>query len=327
MTAELLPLIAQYGLLLIFVNVLVAQAGLPLPALPTLIFAGALAASGRLPPAGIVAVAVFGCLLSDSLWYWAGRRFGGRLMRTLCRVSLSPDSCVHRAELQFQRWRGLILVIAKFVPGLSTVAPALVGALGLRPRAFVLLDAIGALLWAAVATGLGYAFAAQIDLVLGSIMTAGALALKLALGLLALYVFARWWRRRLLLAALRMPRISPVELQRALAAAPAPLVLDVRSAISRQLDPRVIDSALPADLEHIERAVRGVPFDQALVTYCNCPNEASSAQAAKRLIARGYRDVRPLRGGLDGWVAAGYPVQRLSAAAGASIERSVAKVG
>ena len=162
MAHQIIELIAQYGLLLVFLNVLVEQAGVPVPAVPTMIVAGALSANGKLPLAGVVLAALVACLLSDLLWYWAGRRFGAGVMRTICRISLSPDSCVKQSELRFQRWRGRVLLIAKFVPGLSTVAPPLVGAMGLRAGSFVLLDGLGSLLWVGVAVGLGESVASGV---------------------------------------------------------------------------------------------------------------------------------------------------------------------
>ena len=161
MAHDIILLMAQYGLLLVFLNVLVEQVGVPVPAVPTLMVAGALAANGKLPLVGVVAVALCACLLGDLLWYWAGRRFGGGVMRTICRISLSPDSCVKQSELRFQRWRGQVLLVAKFVPGLSTVAPPLVGAMGLRLPAFLWLDGLGSLLWVALAVALGQVFASQ----------------------------------------------------------------------------------------------------------------------------------------------------------------------
>jgi rhodanese-related sulfurtransferase len=91
----------------------------------------------------------------------------------------------------------------------------------------------------------------------------------------------------------------------------APVVVDVRSKTSRRLDRRIVPGALLLELDHVGHALHDVPLDQELVIYCNCPNEASSAIAAKALMARGYRHVRPLKGGLDAWGAAGYAVQRL----------------
>ena len=311
MAHEIIALIAQYGLLLVFLNVLAAQAGVPVPAVPTLVVAGALAAGGHLSLAGIVAAALAGCLLGDLAWYLAGRRYGTGVMRTLCRISLSPDSCVKQSELRFQRWRGWVLLVAKFVPGLSMLAPPLVGAMGLPPRHFVLLDGLGALLWAGVAIALGYAFAGEVERVLDAVAQAGTVAVETAAALLAAYVLVRWWRRERLLRSLRMARIGVDELARAIAEGRAPVVIDVRSAVARQLDDRIIPDALLADVEGIVQAVVAIPPDRELVVYCNCPNEVSAAHAAQALMARGYRRVRPLRGGLDAWDAAGHAVQRL----------------
>lgn len=323
MDHEIVALIAQYGLLLVFLNVLVEQAGAPVPALPTLVVAGALAASGQLSLSAVTLVALLGCLLSDLAWYWAGRRFGSGVLRTLCRISLSPDSCVHQSELQFERWRGQMLLIAKFVPGLSIVAPPLVGALGLRLSAFILLDGLGALLWAGAAIGLGYVFSAQVDSLLDDLGNAGMIALALVLGVLASYIVVKWWQRRRLLVALRMTRVTVAQLNDAIASGQAPVVVDVRSATSRRIDPRIVSGALLADLDHVEQAVHDIPLDRELVIYCNCPNEASSARAAKSLIARGYQHVHPLQGGLDAWGAAGYAVQRLPLITGVSSGSSV----
>ncbi|HEY9132512.1 MAG TPA: VTT domain-containing protein [Dyella sp.] len=309
----MIALIAEYGAILVFFNVMVEQAGLPVPAVPTLVVAGALSANGQLPLAAVVGAAVLGCLLSDLAWYWAGRRYGSGVMRTICRISLSPDSCVKQSELRFQRWRGRVLLVAKFVPGLSTVAPPLVGAMGLRPWAFIVLDSAGSLIWAGAAIGLGYAFAAQIDHVLALLSSAGTVALEVLAVLLGLYIAAKWWQRRRLLRALRMARITVDELAEEVASGKSPIVVDVRSTAARLVDTRIIPGALMADLQGMEQALRDVPTDRELIIYCNCPNEASAAVAAKALMDRGYRHVRPLLGGLDAWDAAGYAIEHLAA--------------
>lgn len=318
MAQQIIALVAEFGVLLVFLNVLLTQLGAPLPAVPTLVVAGALAADGQLAAAGVLAVALAACLFGDLAWYAAGRRYGGGVMRLLCRVSLSPDSCVQRSELQFQRWRAGVLLVAKFVPGLATVAPPLVGAMGLRLPVFLLFDGIGSLLWAGLAVALGYAFAAQIDDLLAAIADAGTIALELLGGLLALYVLARWWQRRRLLRTLRMARITVDELYRAIEDGRAPVVVDVRPAGSRQLDTRVVPGALLVDDRGIDHALHGIPLDRELVVYCNCPNEVSAARVAKTLMAQGYRRVRPLLGGLEAWDTAGYPVERLPPPTGAA---------
>lgn len=311
MAHHIVELIAQYGLLLVFINVLVEQAGAPVPAVPTMIVAGALAAADRLPLAGVLGVAVVACLLADFAWYAAGRYYGGGVMRTLCRISLSPDSCVKQSELRFQRWRGGILLLAKFVPGLSTVAPPLVGAMGLRAAPFALFDGLGSLLWVGVAVTLGYVFASQIDDVLQALANAGSIALMLLGCLLALYIAAKWWQRHRLLKTLRMARITVEELNDAITTGRTPAVVDVRSAAARMVDTRVIPGALLADVNSVDRIVQAVPIDSELVIYCSCPNEASAAVVAKALMAQGYTRVRPLLGGLDAWDHAGLPIQRL----------------
>jgi len=324
MAHEIIALMAQYGVLLVFLNVLVTQLGAPLPAVPTLVVAGSLAAAGGpLALAGTMAAVVAGCLLGDSFWYVAGRSYGAGVMRLLCRISLSPDSCVQRSELRFQRWRGQVLLVAKFVPGLSTVGSSLVGAMRLRWPAFMLFDGLGSLLWAALWTGLGYTFAASVDRVLSAVASAGTLAIQLLLALLVLYVLARWWQRRRLLHTLRMARITVDELHQAMRTERAPVVVDVRPEASRQLDTRVVPGALLVDAQGIDRTVHDIPLDRELVLYCNCPNEVSAARAAKVLIAQGYRRVRPLLGGLEAWDAAGYGVEHVPVA-GDAVDRQAA---
>lgn len=312
MVQQIFALISEYGPLLVFLSVLAEQIGLPVPSLAVLMVAGALGAHGRFPLVAAALLSLIACLIADFLWFSAGRRFGARVLRTMCRISLSPDSCVHQSELRFDQWGGRILVVAKLVPGLSTVAPPMAGALGLDWRAFLALDGAGALLWTAVGLGVGYLFAAQIDELLGELHVAGAIALGVVLGLFILFVLTRWLRRRQRRRALELPRITPSQLKQAIDGGHAPVIIDVRSSVSRKLDSRTIHGALLADPAHVERAVQGTPHDQELVTYCNCPNEATSARAAKTLIAHHYRSVRPLQGGLVAWEEAGYPSDRLA---------------
>ena len=311
MAQHIIELIAQYGLLLVFLNVLLEQAGVPLPAVPTLVVSGALAAIDRLPLPQLLGVAILACLLGDLAWYMAGRRFGSRVMRTICRISLSPDSCVKTSELRFQRWRGMLLLVSKFVPGLSTVAPPMAGAMGLTPAAFVLMDGLGSLLWAGLAIGIGYAFSAQIDTLLASLASAGTVAGEVVLALLAAYIALKWWQRRRLLHSLEMARITVSELNNALAEGRGPLVVDIRGMANRIVDTRTIPGAILADLAGLDELVKEVPTDREMVIYCTCPNEISAARAALILSQRGYRRVRPLLGGLDAWADAGYPVQEL----------------
>lgn len=326
-THAIVELIAEYGLLLIFINVLVEQAGLPLPAVPTLVVAGALSSTGKLPLSEVILVAFIACLISDLAWYVAGRRFGASVMRTLCRISLSPDSCVKQSELRFQRWRGRILLIAKFVPGLSTIAPPLMGAMKLRPQVFMFFDGLGSLIWIGVVVGLGYAFSQQIDHVLFILASAGTVTVEFLVAALFAYVLVKWWQRKRLLLSLRLARITVDELHRLVEDGKAPVVVDVRSQASRLVDNRIIPGSLMASLSGIDQELHHVPIDQEVVIYCSCPNEVSAAKAAKGLMVQGYRKVRPLLGGLDAWADAGYDIERVLQEQQAPLDRAAMMPG
>ena len=113
---ELIELIGRYGVLFVFANVLIEQVGLPVPALPTLVLAGALAADGKVSAPLALLAALLASTLADGAWYLVGRRYGHRVLRTICRLSLSPDSCVRRTENVFDRYGLFSLVLAKFIP-------------------------------------------------------------------------------------------------------------------------------------------------------------------------------------------------------------------
>ncbi len=305
---------SEYGLLLIFAGVLLESLGLPLPAMPLLIVAGALGASGGVSLTAVAAVALAAVLLGDMAWYVAGRRFGNRVLKTLCRISLSPDSCVRQTETLYGRWGGRMLLIARFVPGLSTIAPPLAGAMRLAPALFLGYSAAGALLWIVVSLSIGLAFQAQIELALHLLARFGALALMGIATAFALFLCFKWWERRRFYNTLRMARISVDELRRLMHSGAGPVILDVRSAAARQIDGRTIPGARPVDLETPELHLRGVNKSSEIIIYCNCPSEASAARVARLLMDHGFRHVRPLAGGFDAWVSAGHEIDAGSAA-------------
>jgi membrane protein DedA with SNARE-associated domain/rhodanese-related sulfurtransferase len=302
-------LIAQYGLALVFANVLLEQIGLPIPAIPTLIVAGALAAEGELSPSAIFSVAFAGCMIGDIVWYLAGRRYGRRVMTLLCRVSLSPDSCVRQTEVRFERWGKLTLVLSKFIPGLSTIAPPLAGAMRLGWWSFLVLNGLGVVIWAGVAIGAGMALHTQINELILRIEGLGTLAAEAAGALLGGYIALKWWERRRFYKMLRIARIGVDELRALMDGNERPVVVDVRSPGSRGLDPRFIPGALVMDVVEVDKQLEQLPADREIIFYCTCPNEASAALVAKKLIGLGYTRVRPLHGGLDAWIAAGYEVE------------------
>jgi len=303
-------LITEYGLALVFANVLLEQLGLPIPAMPTLIVSGALAAEGEFSLLAVFGLAFVACMLGDAAWYLAGRRWGRRVMALLCRVSLSPDSCVRQTEFRFERWGRLTLVLSKFIPGLSTIAPPLAGAMRVGWPSFLLLNGLGVVVWAGVAIGAGMLFHAGIHELIDRLEALGTLALQAIGVLLAGYVALKWWERRRFYKMLRVARIGVQDLRSLIDAGGHPVVVDVRSRVVRDLDPRYIPGALAMDIGEVDARLGELPAESEIVFYCSCPNEASAAQVAKKLIGLGYTKVRPLHGGLDAWIAAGFEVER-----------------
>ncbi|HEY4374880.1 MAG TPA: DedA family protein/thiosulfate sulfurtransferase GlpE [Burkholderiales bacterium] len=317
-------LLADHGLWLVFGWVVMERVGVPVPALPVLIVAGALVAAGKIGLLPLVLVALAACLLGDGAWYLAGRRYGARVLRLLCRISLSPDSCVKQSETRFERAGGTLLVVAKFIPGLATMAAPVAGAIKLRPGVFFLFSGLGSLLWIAVGVGLGLAFHAQIDRVFAHMANLGHIAVPVIVVLLAAYVGFKWFERRRLFKLLRMARISVDELWALMQAGAEPVVVDVRSNVARKVDPRGIPGALAVEMERIAEQARDLPRDREIILYCTCPNEESAAHVAKRLMDLGYTQVRPLHGGLDAWVDAGHGIEVLVSEPPANAEAQAA---
>ncbi|HVC01811.1 MAG TPA: VTT domain-containing protein [Steroidobacteraceae bacterium] len=301
-------LVGSWGLALVFLNVLLEQAGLPIPAIPMLLLAGALAVRHPEWGAAAFALAVAACVISDSAWYGAGRVYGGRIVRLLCRISLSPDSCVSETQLQFERWGIRAVLVSKFVPGLSTLAPPLAGALRMALSLFLAMSFLGSVLWVAVFMVLGELAAPEITALLPHLGALGARAVLTVALLLAFYILLKWWQRQRLYAALRMARVDASELHSMLQGEPAPTILDVRSRSARALDPRAIPGALHVPPEDIAARISTVQLGAEVIVYCSCPNEASAARVAKLLMRHGVGRVRPLLGGLEAWAARGYPV-------------------
>jgi rhodanese-related sulfurtransferase len=203
------------------------------------------------------------------------------------------------------------LVVAKFVPGLATVAPPVAGALGLKTSSFLLFNGAGATLYSGAGLILGLLFHGQIDWLLDRLTALGGQALLVIVVLLALYVAYRWWDRWRFLKSLRTARVSVDELYEMMNRGDDPIVLDVRSRTHRELDGRRIPGARPVDLDDLERTLAEIPRDRDVVVYCACPNEATAVKVAMLLRDRGIRRVRPLAGGIDAWVAAGLGIEEL----------------
>jgi membrane protein DedA with SNARE-associated domain len=201
--------VARHGYLVVFIWMAAEQLGLPIPAIPLLLAAGAMAGTGRLGVGAVVLVATVASMLADSLWFVIGRLKGVRVVQFLCRVSLEPDSCVRRTEEIFDRYGVRSLLISKFVPGLATVAPPLAGIFGMGASRFLLAAAAGAVLYTGTFAGLGYLFSAQLEMVADRSLRLGEGLVVILGGALAAYVLVKLWRRRRFIHRLRTTRITP----------------------------------------------------------------------------------------------------------------------
>ena len=306
----LIQLIETYGLLVVFVNVLALQAGLPMPAYPALIVTGALAARGNYSLAALLATAVSASLISDLAWYYTGRRMGGRVLQTLCKISLSPDTCVRQTESIFARWGASSLTLAKFIPGFASVATAMAGFLRIPLPRFIAFDAIGAALWSGVAIALGYVFRNAIDQVLDVIATTGKVGVMLLATVFVIYLIGKWLQRRRFLKQLRMDRVTIDELYQLMNEGRLGRVIDVRSPMSQAMTGR-IPGAVTVDAQNLRVELLAIEPDSEVIVYCACPNEATAATVAKALLQRGFKRVRPLAGGIDAWIEAGYAVEQV----------------
>jgi membrane protein DedA with SNARE-associated domain len=266
---EMMGLLSQHGLLLVFANVLATQLGAPVPAMPLLILAGAFVAEGKIALAPLIAVAVAASLMGDTPWYFAGRRYGYGVLRTLCRISIEPDSCVKQTENIFERWGPPSLMVAKYVPGFSTIAPPLAGTMRLGLPLFLVYSAVAALLWVALPIALGAVFHAEVERALAWLESMGAGAITAIAGIVVFYVTVKSIQRALLIRFLRLVRISAAELRELLRDGEKPLILDVRSASARKLDPRRIPGAITVDIAVPQAALVEVPPERDVVVYCS----------------------------------------------------------
>ena len=303
-------LLEDYGLSLVFGNVLLEQVGLPIPAVPTMIAAGAFAAEGQYPLLAVLAVAFAACVIGDATLYLVGRLYGHRVMKLMCSISLSPDSCVRQTSLHFERWGGWTLVLGKFLPGIGTVSAPLAGVMRVGWLRFLLLSGVGSVLWAGLAVGAGALLHEQVNELLAGLESLGGAALVVVGGLVIGYIALKWWQRRRFYKTLRMARITVDELHALMDRKEEPVVVDLRPVSDRTSDGRSIPGARAIDLAEIDRQLGQFPKDRDIVFFCSCPNEASAASAAKVLMDLGYTRVRPLLGGLEAWAAAGYALDK-----------------
>lgn len=304
-----LDYLVRYGYLALPLWIFAEQMGLPIPAAPILLAAGAMAGAGRMNLTVLSVLSLAAALTADLLWYRVGGAHGSGTLSKLCRVCLEPDSCVRRAKNFLARHGLRSLLISKFVPGLNAIAAPVAGAVQVPWWQFALVDALGIILWTATFELLGFAFSNQLERIAALAARLGLLIVVIfSLVILTVYIAQKYRRRQRFLRDLDMARITPVELKQKLDRNEAVTVIDLRHSLDFLPEPYTIPGALRISMEELDKRNQEIPRDKDIVLYCTCPNEASSALTAMRLRHYGITRVRPLRGGLHGWRDMGFPL-------------------
>ncbi len=259
----------RHGYTVLFLWVAAEQLGLPLPSLPLMLGAGALAAIGKMSIVRILGTALVASLVSDLAWYLVGRLRGIRILHLLCRIALEPDSCVRQTEDLVARRGDMALLVAKFLPGLNTVAPPLAGIIRMPLGRFLLFDGLGALLWVGVFTGLGMLLGPQLEWLASQMAATGRWMLLILFGGFAGYIGWKWVARRRFLRRLRIARISPEDLKQKLDKDETVMIVDLRSAVDFAVEPVVIPGALRIEVEDLARRHLEIPRDRDIVLYCS----------------------------------------------------------
>lgn len=265
---ETFQFLIRHGYSVVFLWVLAEQLGLPLPATPVLLAAGGLAGSGQMNLGLVIAVAVIASLLGDSSWYGFGRLRGGKVLNLLCRISLEPDSCVRKTENAFIRHGARSLLVAKFVPGLNTMAPPLAGIIGMRFERFLIFDTLGAFFYIGSAAGVGYVFSNQLERVAARLASLGFSLLAIIVGGLAAYIAWKYIQRRRFIRSLRIARITPEDLKQKIEAGEDVVVVDLRHSIDFEAEPQTIPGAIRLAPEEVEEGHSKIPRDRDIVLFC-----------------------------------------------------------
>lgn len=305
----------RYGYWVVFLWVLTEQLGIPIPSTPLLLTAGTLTATHQLRLPLVLLAALVASLIADSTWYLFGKRYGSAVVRLVCRLSLESSACVRKTEGYFTKRGATALLVAKFVPGLGSVAAPIAGQIGMPYAMFALCDAGGILLWTLTVTLGGRFF--------GDVLKRNPLALSETahfFGVIFALLFVGFlvWRmmqRRAFLRSIRMARLDPGELKQMLDSGQPTFIVDLRHPLDYLPDPRTIPGALSLTPDKLVEQSDRIPRDREIVLFCTCPSEATAARMALRLRNMGIKRVRPLRGGYEEWKKLGYPLVDIAAPA------------
>jgi membrane protein DedA with SNARE-associated domain len=258
----------KHGYVVVLAWVFAEQLGVPAPSLPVLLAAGALAGTGRLSFWACLVLVTVASLFADSIWYLLGKIRGIRILQLLCKISLEPDSCVRRTEGVFAKQGARSLLIAKFIPGLGTVAPPLAGIFHMRARKFLLFDGLGASIWGFSILGTGYVFSEQIEVIAEHAARLGSGLAVLLIAALAGWIIRKWMARRKFLRELRIGRITPQELKQKIDEGDHLVIVDLRHSLDFEADPETIPGAFRVDAKELEEQNDRLPHDREVILYC-----------------------------------------------------------
>jgi membrane protein DedA with SNARE-associated domain/rhodanese-related sulfurtransferase len=303
----------HYAYLIIFLWVLVEQIGIPIPSIPVLLTAGTLSATHRVSHLYVVLAVLAACLISDTVWFSLGRRYGNSVLKLLCRLSFEASTCVSKTEGYFTRRGPVTLLFAKFVPGLSTVAAPIAGQTGMPYGRFLMWDLAGSFIWGETFILAGRFFGDLAKKSAPFFQWLGHFAFIIFILMVLGFLAHRILKQRKFLQQVRELRLEPSELKAMLdtaetAGTTPPFIVDLRHPLDYLPDPRVLPGALRIGPNELKLHNEIIPRDRDVILYCTCPSEETSAKLALQLHKMGVYRVRPLRGGFDGWKEAGYPL-------------------
>jgi membrane protein DedA with SNARE-associated domain len=264
----IIQFLLQHGTAVLMIVVFIDQIGLPLPAVPVLIAAGALAGRGQFPLTLAILEALVASLAADLIWYEMGRAKGHAILNLLCKISLEPDSCVRRSEEAYARRGAKTLVVAKFVPGLSAATTPMAGLFGMKPLVFLAWDGIGSLLWSSGYIAVGAIFSRQIGRVAAVALRLGLALAILAILALAFYIAYKYVQRQSFIRSLRIARISPEELMKKIGQGEPLTIIDLRNRLEFDANPKKLPGALRLAPEQLKERALEIPRDRDVILYC-----------------------------------------------------------
>jgi len=265
---DVVAFLERYGEWVLVGAVFAQQIGVPIPAIPVLLGAGAIAGAGKMHFGIALVLAVIASIPGDLFWYVLGWRRGRSVLATLCRISLEPDSCVRRTEAFFVKHGPASLLVARFLPGLSTVATPLAGVFRVRFARFLAYDVAGAFLYAVVFLGLGYVLGDRLERLAGNIGEFGTIVTVLVVAAAIGYVAFRLGQRQWMIRRLRVRRVEVDDVKRMLDGGDELVIVDLRSAADLVDEPFVLPGALRVDIAQIETEGFVIPRDREIVLYC-----------------------------------------------------------